>query len=216
MRYLLRRLGFFVLTLWAALTLNFFIPRLMPGSPCRRCGDRLTTGSSPGRAAADARPRSGSSRTRTSSVQYIEYLKNMVTGHWGVSIGGHPGRAGDHAWSGRRCRGRSASSASTTILAFLLGIADRDRRRLAARRRDRLAWLPPVFVVTSALPYFWVALLLILVFSVWTDAALPSDFNYDSGLQPALTPAVRRAACSQHAHPAGGDDPDHRRSAAGS
>ena len=32
-RYLLRRLGFFVLTLWAALTLNFFIPRFMPGSP---------------------------------------------------------------------------------------------------------------------------------------------------------------------------------------
>ncbi len=33
MRYLLRRLGFFVLTLWAAMTLNFFIPRMMPGSP---------------------------------------------------------------------------------------------------------------------------------------------------------------------------------------
>jgi len=31
-RFVLRRLGFFVLTLWAALTLNFFIPRFMPGS----------------------------------------------------------------------------------------------------------------------------------------------------------------------------------------
>jgi len=44
-------------------------------------------------------------------------------------------------------------------------------------------------VVTSALPYFWVGLLLILVFSVWTGGLLPSDFNYDSGLQPAFTPA---------------------------
>ena len=33
MRFILRRLGFFLLTLWAALTLNFFIPRFMPGDP---------------------------------------------------------------------------------------------------------------------------------------------------------------------------------------
>ncbi len=33
MRFALRRLGFFALTLWAALTLNFFLPRLMPGNP---------------------------------------------------------------------------------------------------------------------------------------------------------------------------------------
>ena len=33
MRFLLRRSAFFALTLWAALTVNFFIPRLMPGRP---------------------------------------------------------------------------------------------------------------------------------------------------------------------------------------
>ena len=33
MRFLLHRLGFFALTLWAAITVNFFIPRLMPGDP---------------------------------------------------------------------------------------------------------------------------------------------------------------------------------------
>ena len=33
MRFVLRRLGFFVITLWAAITLNFLIPRLMPGNP---------------------------------------------------------------------------------------------------------------------------------------------------------------------------------------
>ena len=33
MRFALRRLGFFVLTLWAAVTLNFFLPRMMPGNP---------------------------------------------------------------------------------------------------------------------------------------------------------------------------------------
>ena len=33
MRFALRRLGFFVLTLWVALTINFMLPRLMPGNP---------------------------------------------------------------------------------------------------------------------------------------------------------------------------------------
>src|SRR5262249_11830179 len=32
MRFVARRLGFFVLTLWAAITLNFLIPRLMPSN----------------------------------------------------------------------------------------------------------------------------------------------------------------------------------------
>ena len=32
-KYLLRRLGFYTIAAWAALTLNFFIPRLMPGDP---------------------------------------------------------------------------------------------------------------------------------------------------------------------------------------
>ena len=33
MRFLLHRLAFFALTLWAAVTVNFLIPRLMPGDP---------------------------------------------------------------------------------------------------------------------------------------------------------------------------------------
>ena len=33
LNYLLRRLGFYFIAAWAALTLNFFIPRLMPGDP---------------------------------------------------------------------------------------------------------------------------------------------------------------------------------------
>ena len=32
MRFVVRRLGFFLVTLWAAVTLNFLIPRLMPGN----------------------------------------------------------------------------------------------------------------------------------------------------------------------------------------
>ena len=33
MRFILRRLGFYAIALWGAITLNFFLPRLAPGSP---------------------------------------------------------------------------------------------------------------------------------------------------------------------------------------
>ena len=40
--------------------------------------------------------------------------------------------------------------------------------------------VPPVFIVTSALPYFWVALLISL-FAIGNNPVLPNDFNYDQG-----------------------------------
>jgi peptide/nickel transport system permease protein len=184
MRYLIRRLGFFVLTLWAALTLNFFIPRFMPGSPLQALRDRTHNRLSP--AALEQMLTSyGFKPNQNVLVQYVDYLGNMVTGRWGISIGGSLGEPVSRLvrqalpWT-------LGLVGFATVLAFavgsLIGV-------LAAwRRGGRLdGLLPPVFVVTSALPYFWVGLLFILVFSVWTHGFLPSDFNYDPTLQPALS-----------------------------
>ncbi len=186
MRYLLRRLGFFLLTLWIALTLNFFIPRFMPGSPLQALRDRTHNKLSP--AALEQMLTSyGFRPNQNLAVQYVDYLKNMVTGQWGVSIGATLGEpvtrivAQALPWT-------LGLVGTATVLAFALGSL------IGAvagwRRGGKLdALLPPVFVVTSALPYFWVGLLFILVFSVWTNGLLPSDFNYDTDLQPSLSPA---------------------------
>ena len=186
MPYLLRRLGFFLLTLWAALTLNFIIPRFMPGSPLQALRDRTHNKLSP--AALEQMLTSyGFKPDENVVVQYLDYLKNMVTGQWGISIGATLGEPVTRIvrqalpWT-------LGLVGVTTVLAFLLGSLI--GTVAGWRRGGRLdSLLPPAFVVTSALPYFWVGLLLILVFSVWTGGLLPSDFNYDSGLQPAFTPA---------------------------
>ena len=47
MRYFLRRAGFFLATLWAAVTLNFLIPRLQPGDPAEAIVSRLPAESRP-------------------------------------------------------------------------------------------------------------------------------------------------------------------------
>jgi peptide/nickel transport system permease protein len=180
-RYLLRRLGFFVLTLWAALTLNFFIPRLMPGSPVDALRSRTRN-----RLSQDAleqllasfgfKPNAGL------FSQYVDYLGDMFTGHWGVSIGASLGQpitqiiAQALPWT-------VGLVGVATVIAFVLGTLI---GTVAGWRRGGVldSVLPTVFVITSALPYFWVALLLILFFSVWTGGLLPHDFNYDSTITP--------------------------------
>lgn len=181
MRFVARRLGFFVLTLWAALTLNFFIPRFMPGSPVQALRVRTHNQLSPQKL-EQLLTAFGFQPHQNVFVQYLDYLRDMVTGNWGVSIGatlGTPVRT----LVGQALPWTLGLVGIATVIAFgvgsLVGI-------LAAWKRggkvDSL--LPPVFVVTSALPYFWVGLLLILAFSVWTHGLLPSDFNYDPDLLP--------------------------------
>jgi peptide/nickel transport system permease protein len=181
-RYLLRRLGFFTLTLWAALTLNFFIPRMMPGSPVDALRSRTRN-----RLSQDALEQLltsfGFKPNATMSSQYLDYLGNMFTGRWGVSIGASLGQPIDeiiaHAlpWT-------VGLVGVSTVIAFLLGTLI---GMVTGWRRGGIldSVLPTVFVISSALPYFWVALLLILVFSVWTGGWLPHDFNYDSTIVPA-------------------------------
>ena len=183
MRFVLRRLGFFALTLWAALTVNFFIPRLMPGNPLQALQARSRTRLSP-EALQQMLTAFGYKPNQSIVPQYFEYLGHMFTGQWGVSIGSNLGEP----------VGKIVSTALpwtlglvgvATIFAFVIGSVV---GILAGWKRGGTldSILPSVFVVTSALPYFWVGLLLILVFSVSTNGWLPADFNYDSDLQPGL------------------------------
>ena len=185
MRFILRRLGFFVLTLWAALTINFFIPHLMPGSPLQALRDRTHNKLSP-QALQELLASFGFKPNQNIFEQYLDYLRDMLTGHWGVSIGQTLGTPVSTI-VGQALPWTLGMVGVATVLAFILGSLV--GTVAAWRRGGRLdAILPSVFVVTSALPYFWVALLLILMFSVWTNGLLPSDFNYDSSLQPDWSP----------------------------
>jgi peptide/nickel transport system permease protein len=184
-RFLLRRLGFFALTLWAAMTLNFFIPRMMPGSPQLALRDKFSKGGhilSPAQldnvlAAYGFKPH------QNIGVQYLDYLRNTLTGHWGLSIGqsslGQPVKQ-----IIRQALPYTLGLVGVaTILAFLLGTLI---GIVAGWRRGGFldGFVPPLFVVTSALPYFWVALVMILLFATGPDALFPNDNAFDNGLQP--------------------------------
>jgi len=162
MRFLVRRVGFLLIALWAALTLNFFIPRLMPGNPAEaimaQYHGRLNPSSLKAIEAAF-----GVGGHQNLLVSYFQYFADTFQGRFGISTSYFPvpvttviARA--LPWS-------LGLVGVTTILGFVLGTT---LGAIAAWRRGRIFdnVLPPVFVIISAFPYFWVGLLSIWLFSL--------------------------------------------------
>src|SRR5438876_1007772 len=162
MRFVVRRLGFFLVTLWAAVTLNFLIPRLMPGNAAIAMMSRYKGHVNP-QAMHALEIAFGVHNHQSLVSSYFTYLGNIARGHFGVSLTFFPDTVAHQVlqalpWT-------LALVGITTILAFLLGtligLVSGWRRGGAL-----VGVLPPLFVITSAFPYFWLALLAIWLFSL--------------------------------------------------
>jgi peptide/nickel transport system permease protein len=190
-------LGFFVLTLWAALTINFLIPRLMPGSPAIAILARFHGKLSPSALKA-IETALGIDDNQNIFLQYFHYLGNTLTLNFGDSV-----QTFQPVW-------QTVSAAipwtlglvgMTTILAFLLGTGI---GAVAAWKRGSKvdSVLPPLFVIGTGLPYFWVGMMLIILFAElnpWLPVALGVDPGIDTSfnwtfvgnvLEHSILPAV--------------------------
>jgi peptide/nickel transport system permease protein len=162
MRFVLRRAGFFLLTLWAAVTLNFFLPRMMPGNPAiammAKFHGRLT-----GQALVALETIFGVNTHESLLAQYVHYLGDIATGNFGTSLFFFPSPVS--AVVGSAIFWTLGLVGVTTILAFLLGTGV---GIVAAWRRGGLvdSVAPPVLVITSAIPYFWVGMMFIMIFGL--------------------------------------------------
>lgn len=183
MRYLLHRLGFFVLTLWAAVTVNFFIPRLMPGDPATAMMARFHGRVNPSAIHA-LQVAFGVDTSQGLWSQYGSYLHNTVTGNFGTSLTYFPLSVSTEI--AQALPWTLGLIGVATVMAFVIGTLI---GTVSGWRRGGLvdSIVPPVFVVTSALPYFWVGMILILLFSVMTNGALPNDGAYDVNMTPGLS-----------------------------
>lgn len=175
MRYALRRLGFFVVTLWAALTINFALPRLMPGNPAIAMMARFH-----GRVNGDVLKALeiafGVNTHEGLLSQYFGYLGDTFTGHLGISLTFYPDSVSHVVLTALPWT--VGLVGVTTVLAFILGTLV--GMVSGWRRGSKLdSILPPVFIITSAFPYFWLALLAILLFPI-TLHVLPLGFGYST------------------------------------
>lgn len=181
MNYFVRKLGFYVIALWAALTLNFVIPRLLPGNPVDILLAKLQQRG--GQVTPETRTAYelllGGDSSQPWIAQYGNYLVNIARGDLGVSVSYFPTPVSEVI----------GSSLPWTIV--LVGIATIIGAVLGVLLGAFVGWKPgtwldglvPATTLLAAVPYFWLALILVYVLAT-TLRMFPSQGGYDVVLDP--------------------------------
>jgi peptide/nickel transport system permease protein len=188
-RHLFRRLGFYLVALWASLTLNFLIPRLMPGDPVLLLLARLQGRVNPEGIQA-LRIMFGVNAHQSLLQQYATYLQNLAHGNFGVSITYFPTPVATVI--GQSLPWTLILVGVSAILSFLggtlLGVLAAWRR---GARLDTV--LAPMLTFFSAIPYFWLALIVVYVFG-FLLRLFPLTGAYDLSVEPGLNAAFITSA----------------------
>jgi peptide/nickel transport system permease protein len=158
-RYLGRRVLFYILTLWAAVTLNFAIPRLMPGNPVQALLARFKGQVSPA-ATASFSKLFGLNHASLWS-QYGTYLSQLAHGDFGISFSYYPSTVSQVIFTSLPWTAVLIGVA--TIISFLVGTL------LGVWsgwwRGSWMDALLPVTTFLGSIPYFWFGLLAVFFLS---------------------------------------------------
>jgi len=162
MVYYARKIGYFVLTLWAAVTLNFIIPRLQPGDPAEIMVRQLTgKGEVDPAQVAAIRTMLGYGDENV-LVAYVKYLGQMIRGDFGISFTYFPFPVTDVIW--KALPWTLVLVGLTQLLSFVLGTL---LGAIAAWRRnsrfDATISVGSTFV--GNLQSVWIGLMILYIFA---------------------------------------------------
>jgi peptide/nickel transport system permease protein len=181
MNYLARRIGFYLLAAWASITLNFFLPRMMPGDPASTIFARFRGQTRPEQ--LEAMKKAYGLSDDPLPIQYWNYLTHAIRGDFGLSISSFP--APVTSVIGQSLRWTLLLGLTATIIAFsigcLLGI-------LGAWKRNGVvdSVFPPLLIFIGSFPYFWLASVALFFLGFEWDL-LPLSHAYSDSLSPAWT-----------------------------
>ena len=174
---ILRRLGVYLLAAWVAITVSFLLPRVVPGNPVAGAVARASQSGNCNSACVMAVEQQLGFNVHTSLWdQYVMYLGNLAHGDLGQS------------WTENAPVGSLILSylpwtlvllGVATVISFIAGTAI--GTLIAWRRGSWVEWAMPAATFFQATPYFFLALVLVLVFGQ-TGTMLrwfPSLFGYD-------------------------------------
>jgi peptide/nickel transport system permease protein len=195
LRFILRRLAFYLVAVWFAITVNFAIPRVMPGNAVDTMLAKFPQLDANSLRALEAEFGAHSHGSLIS--QYFSYLGQLAHGNLGLSVGQYPSTV--TSILGQTLPWTLILVGTATILSFALGTL---LGIVAAWRRG--GWLDrslPAFTFLQATPYFFLALIVIQLFALdWR--LFPFGQGYDLGLQPGFTWAFISSAISHSVLPA--------------
>jgi len=190
MKYFLRKLGFFLATLWAVVTLNFLIPRLQPGDPAEIMVKRLA-GKDAALDPAQVKAMRAMLGAPDGSLwsQYTQYLGELVHGNFGLSYTYYPYKVTDVI--GQALWWTVILVVVTQVLSFAIGVV---LGAYAAWRRnsrlDSVVTLGSTFLGT--LQPFWIALLLLYVFG-YSLGWFPTSGGYEESTPGFNLPFIQEA-----------------------
>lgn len=178
MKAFIRKVIFYLVTIWAAVTLNFFIPRLMPGDPVQAIVARYQ-GAISGDAMEALYKLFGLDKQTSAWTQYWAYWNQLLHGDLGLSFRYYPTSVASII--GQALPWTICLVGLSTVIAFTLGSL---AGVLLGWRRGRASEVAiPLATFFSAVPYFWIALIFISFFGVKLSI-LPMYGSYSAGLVP--------------------------------
>ena len=181
MRMMTRRIALYVVTLVVAITVNFFIPRLMPGNPALAVLGRVQARETP-QAIAALEVQYGVQTKTGLWGQYVQYWAHLLHGNLGTSLSAYPESVASLIRAALPWTIGLVGIATVIsfLLGTLLGVA------AAWRRGSWLDGLLPAMTFFQAAPYFFVAILAVALFATklgW----FPPNSGYDATtLNPGL------------------------------
>jgi peptide/nickel transport system permease protein len=177
MPFIARRLAFYVVAAWVALTANFFIPRAMPGNAVQAIMSKFPDLAPSAYHALEAML--GVGHPGSLWHQYVSYLNDVLHLNFGVSVSQYP--ASVSTLLGETIPWTLTLVGSATVIAFFLGTG---LGILAGWRHggwaDRLL---PGLMFLQAIPYFFLALILIAALALNLHV-FPIGSGYGQGLIP--------------------------------
>jgi len=177
MSFILRRLGFYVVAAWVALTVNFFIPRAMPGNAVQAVMAKFPSLQPSAYKALEALLGVGHGGSLWS--QYVAYLNDVLHFNFGTDVSQYPAQVS--TLLGQTIPWTLTLVGSATVIAFLLGTA----LGIVAgwRHGGTLDRVLPGLMFLQAIPYFFFALILIELFALKLHV-FPTGEGYAEGLVP--------------------------------
>ncbi len=181
MRYVTRRIIFYLIAIFASLTINFFIPRLMPGDPASAMVARFQGQMRP--EAIDALREAFGFTQEPLLTQYVKYLTHMVQGDFGISISYFPSPVTEVIKLGFLWTILLAGTA--VIISFALGSF---LGVIGAWKRGGFidSVLPPTLTFVGSFPYFFLAMTA-LFFLSFRLGLFPLRHAYSDSLTPTLS-----------------------------
>ncbi len=178
MRLILRRLSFYVVAAWVALTISFFLPRVMPGNPVQEAISRATQSGVCNLQCVNAiRLELGFGVHTSMWAQYLQFWGNLFHGDLGSSWtqGNQPVTTLIAQYLPWTIGLLGVATVFSFVLGTFIGVV------MGWLRGSWLDWLMPVTTFFQAIPYFLLALVLTMFFGETAHMFhwLPSSGGYD-------------------------------------